>query len=173
MKICLKVLSIFCFCFLLIGCENDNNKELIDKVNDLEDKLDYLLEENGLNSNIDSSNNNEVINDGEGNTTIDTSEIENTLNSYSDEANNILSSINNLKIPSNRSETIDLFFEWKSTIDKLDSKLDFYEDELESFYYNNKLSYSDYRKYDYEIESIEGILDKAEDTLEFKTNYDD
>ena len=51
--------------------------------------------------------------------------------------------------------------------------MDYYENELESLYLNNELSYSDYRKYDREIEDIENILDKAENNLEYKTNYDD
>ena len=81
--------------------------------------------------------------------------------------------INDLKVPNKRSEVIDLFFKWKTTIEKLDTELDYYENNLENMYRNNELSYTDFRKYDNDIENIENILDKAEDTLELKTNYDD
>ena len=55
----------------------------------------------------------------------------------------------------------------------MDNEIDAYEDELERMYRNNTLSYNDFRNYDYDLESIEDILDKAEDKLEFITNYDD
>ena len=40
-------------------------------------------------------------------------------------------------------------------------------------YRNNELSYTDYRSFDRQIEDIENILDRAEDELEYQTNYDD
>lgn len=156
----------------LSACDNEENEMLVNRVNHLEEKIDTLLEQNGINSN-DITNNDTVINDGEGSTTVDTSEIEKNLDNYQTEANDISTDIDNLKVSSNRSETINLFFKWKATIEELDTKLDYYENELESLYLNNELSYSDYRKYDREIEDIENILDKAENNLEYKTNYDD
>lgn len=156
----------------LSACDNEENEMLVNRVNHLEEKIDTLLEQNGINSN-DITNNDTVINDGEGSTTVDTSEIEKNLDNYQTEANDISTDIDNLKVSSNRSETINLFFKWKATIEELDTKLDYYENELESLYLNNELSYSDYRKYDRVIEDIENILDKAENNLEYKTNYDD
>ena len=82
-------------------------------------------------------------------------------------------SINSLTIPSNRSETINLYWEWKNKIETLENKLDRYEDELERMYRNSQLSYNDYRTFDAQLESIEDILDRAEDNLEDRTNYDD
>ncbi len=142
----------------------------MDKINELENKINTLIDDN---SNYSDNNYDDVINDGEGNTTIDTNEIVNTLNEYKNNANDILNNINDLKVPNKRSEVIDLFFKWKTTIEKLDTELDYYENNLENMYRNNELSYTDFRKYDNDIENIENILDKAEDTLELKTNYDD
>lgn len=168
----LKVCMIIGLSLALSACDNEENEMLVNRVNHLEEKIDTLLEQNGINSN-DITNNDTVINDGEGSTTVDTSEIEKNLDNYQTEANDISTDIDNLKVSSNRSETINLFFKWKATIEELDTKLDYYENELESLYLNNELSYSDYRKYDREIEDIENILDKAENNLEYKTNYDD
>lgn len=172
LKIFLKVCMIIGLSVALSACDNEENEMLVNRVNHLEEKIDTLLEQNGINSN-DITNNDTVINDGEGSTTVDTSEIEKNLDNYQTEANDISTDIDNLKVSSNRSETINLFFKWKATIEELDTKLDYYENELESLYLNNELSYSDYRKYDREIEDIENILDKAENNLEYKTNYDD
>ena len=166
MKI-VKIIGIIGISLLLFGCENETDR-LEDKVDLLEDKIDALLDQNNINSSNDS-----VINNGEGTTTVDTSNIENTIKDYENKANDLLDSINKLSTPSNRSDAINLFWEWKVEIEKLDNEIDTYEDELERMYRNNTLSYNDFRNYDYDLESIEDILDKAEDNLEFITNYDD
>ena len=166
MKI-VKIIGIIGMSLLLFGCDNETDR-LEDKVDLLEDKIDALLDQNNINSSNDS-----VINNGEGTTTVDTSNIENTIKDYENKANDLLDSINKLSTPSNRSDAINLFWEWKVEIEKLDNEIDTYEDELERMYRNNTLSYNDFRNYDYDLESIEDILDKAEDKLEFITNYDD
>ncbi len=156
---------------LLTGCNNDNKiEELEEQVDHLEEKIDALLEQN--NTTVE-DNKTTITNDGEGTTTVDTSEITSTISSYNSDALDIQNSINNLKIPSSRSETIDLYFEWKYKIEDLENELDRYEDTLEKMYRNNELSYTDFRSFDKEIEDIENILDKAEDELEYQTNYDD
>ena len=155
-----KLIIIIGMSLLLFGCDNE--------VDRLEDKIDALLDQNNINSSNDS-----VINNGEGTTTVDTSNIENTIKDYENKANDLLDSINKLSTPSNRSDAINLFWEWKVEIEKLDNEIDTYEDKLERMYRNNTLSYNDFRNYDYDLESIEDILDKAEDNLEFITNYDD
>ena len=162
-----KLIIIIGMSLLLFGCDNEVDR-LEDKVDLLEDKIDALLDQNNINSSNDS-----VINNGEGTTTVDTSNIENTIKDYENKANDLLDSINKLSTPSNRSDAINLFWEWKVEIEKLDNEIDTYEDELERMYRNNTLSYIDFRNYDYDLESIEDILDKAEDKLEFITNYDD
>ena len=159
---------------LLTGCDSNEVERLEDKVDLLEDKIDALLEQNNVTTpSTDNSTNNSVTNDGEGTTTVDTSEISSTLAGFNTEAEEIMTSIENLTIPSNRSETIDLFWEWKSQIEDLENRLDRYENELESMYRSNTLSYTDFRTYDREIEDIENILDRAETELEYQTNYDD
>lgn len=162
-----KLIIIIGMSLLLFGCDNEVDR-LEDKVDLLEDKIDALLDQNNINSSNDS-----VINNGEGTTTVDTSNIENTIKDYENKANDLLDSINKLSTPSNRSDAINLFWEWKVEIEKLDNEIDAYEDELERMYRNNTLSYNDFRNYDYDLESIEDILEKAEDNLEFITNYDD
>lgn len=170
MKNVCKILLVFVLCLTICSCEKNENELLVDKINELENKINTLIDDN---SNYSDNNYDDVINNGEGNTTIDTNEIVNTLNEYKNNANDILNNINDLKVPNKRSEVIDLFFKWKTTIEKLDTELDYYENDLENMYRNNELSYTDFRKYDNDIENIEDILDKAEDTLELKTNYDD
>ena len=162
-----KLIIIIGMSLLLFGCDNEVDR-LEDKVDLLEDKIDALLDQNNINSSNDS-----VINNGEGTTTVDTSNIENTIKDYENKANDLLDSINKLSPPSNRSDAINLFWEWKVEIEKLDNEIDTYEDKLERMYRNNTLSYNDFRNYDYDLESIGDILDKAEDNLEFITNYDD
>ena len=162
-----KLIIIIGMSLLLFGCDNEVDR-LEDKVDLLEDKIDALLDQNNINSSNDS-----VINNGEGTTTVDTSNIENTIKDYENKANDLLDSINKLSTPSNRSDAINLFWEWKVEIEKLDNERDTYEDELERMSRTNTLSAKDFRNYDYDLESIEDILDKAEDKLEFITNYDD
>ena len=126
------------------------------------------------NSSSSSTNNNSSSSSsGQGSTSVDTSGITSTLSDYTKEAESIQSSINSLTIPSNRSETVSLYWEWKSKIETLENKMDRYEDELERMYRNNQLSYNDYRTFDRQLESIEDILDRAGDNLERRTNYDD
>ena len=171
MKNTIKIISLLVIVSLLTGC-NDNKTEILEeKVDNLEEKIDSLLEQNNINTPNDSSTT--ITNDGEGETTVNTSEIEDIISEYNDEATNIQNNIENLTIPNNRSETIDLYWEWKRTIEELETKLDRYENELESMYRNNELSYTDFRTFDRQLEDIENILDRAEDDLEYQTNYDD
>ena len=132
-----------------------------------------MLEQNNVNNPSTDDGTNNVTNDGEGETTTDTSKITSTISDYNSEAEEIQSSIENLNVPSNRSDTIDLYWEWKSTIEDLENRLDSYENELERMYRNNELSYTDFRTLDGQIEDIENILNRAEDELERQTNYDD
>lgn len=158
---------------LLTGCTDDEVERLEDKVDHLEEKIDALLEQNNVNNPSTDDGANNVTNDGEGETTTDTSKITSTISDYNSEAKEIQSSIENLNVPSNRSDAIDLYWEWKTTIESLENKLDRYENELEGMYRNNELSYTDFRNFDKQIEDIENILDRAEDELERQTNYDD
>lgn len=137
--------------------------------NEYDDDARIPASNNTSSNNTTSSNSNSY----QGTTTVDTKGITSTLNTYSNEAKDIQNSINNLTIPSNRGEVIRLYFEWKRKIETIEDKLDRYEDELERMYYNNQLSYSDYKTFDRDLESVEDLLDKAEDTLEYRTNYDD
>ncbi len=158
---------------LLTGCNDSEVERLEDQVDHLEEKIDALLEQNNISTPSTGNTNNTVTNDGEGTTTVDTSEISSTISGYNNEAEDIQNSIDNLTIPNSRSETIDLYWEWKRNIEELENKLDRYENELERMYRNNELSYTDYRTFDRQIEDIENILDRAEDELEYQTNYDD
>ena len=171
MKNKIKIISLLVIVSLLTGCNDNKTEILVKKVDNLEEKIDSLLEQNNINTPNDSSTT--ITNDGEGETTVNTSEIEDTISEYNDEATNIQNNIENLTIPNNRSETIDLYWEWKRTIEELETKLDRYENELESMYRNNELSYTDFRTFDRQLEDIENILDRAEDDLEYQTNYDD
>lgn len=168
-----KTLKFFCIigtCILLTGCNSDAEIEKLEnQIDVLEEKINLLLEQ----YNITTDDSNTVSNDGEGTTTVDTTEITSTIASYNEEAQSIADSISNLSTPSTRSEAISLFFEWKYTIEDLETKLDRYEDSLKVMYRNNELSYTDYRTFERQLENIEDILDEAEDTLEFITNYDD
>lgn len=165
---CLVVIGL-----LLTGCDDNKVDQLENQVDNLEEKIDALLDQNNVSTPTTDNSSQNVTNDGEGTTTIDTAEINTTISDYNKEAEKISNSIENLDVPNNRSETIDLYWEWKRTIEELENKLDRYENELESMYRNNELSYSDFRTFDKQIEDIENILDRAEDELEYQTNYDD
>lgn len=130
-------------------------------------------DDNHTSSNNSSNNSPSSSNTNQSTTSVNTSGITSTLSDYSTEAESLQNSINSLTIPSNRSETINLYWEWKNKIETLENKLDRYEDELERMYRNSQLSYNDYRTFDAQLESIEDILDRAEDNLEDRTNYDD
>ena len=130
-------------------------------------------DDNHTSSNNSSNNSSSSSNTNQSTTSVNTSGITSTLSDYSTEAESLQNSINSLTIPSNRSETINLYWEWKNKIETLENKLDRYEDELERMYRNSQLSYNDYRTFDAQLESIEDILDRAEDILEDRTNYDD
>lgn len=130
-------------------------------------------DDNHTSSNNSSNNSSSSSSTNQSTTSVNTSGITSTLSDYSTEAESLQNSINSLTIPSNRSETINLYWEWKNKIETLENKLDRYEDELERMYRNSQLSYNDYRTFDAQLESIEDILDRAEDNLEDRTNYDD
>lgn len=111
-----------------------------------------MLEQNNVNNPSTDDNTNNVTNDGEGETTTDTSKITSTISDYNSEAEEIQSSIENLNVPSNRSDASDLYWEWKSTIEDLENRLDSYENELERMYRNNELSYTDFRTFDGQLQ---------------------
>lgn len=169
MKI-VKLLGILGVALMLTGCEDRDVDRLEDRMDNLEDKIDALLEQNGVNS---GTNTGTVINDGEGETTVDTSSIEETISSYESDANTLAESISNLSTPASRSDAIDLYWEWKAQLEELENTVDRYENELERMYRNNTLSYSDFRTFDRRLEDIDNTLDRAEDDLEYITRYDD
>ena len=169
MKKIWKISSLLCICFLLSGCTKQDVDRLEEKVNLLEDKIDLLLQQN----NMDSSNVSGNHDDSSANNATDLTVIESTIANYRQEATQLKTDIEQFTISSDRDQMIRTFFEWKAKIETLEEKLDRYEDELEASYHANKLSYSDFRKYDYQLEEVETILDQAENTLEYKTNYDD
>ena len=158
---------------MLTGCENDEVDRLEDRIDNLEDKIDILLEQNGSNSGTSTDGTDTVINDGEGETTVDTSSIEETISGYESDADALADSISNLSTPASRSEAIDLYWEWKNKLDDLENTVDRYENELEKMYRNNTLSYSDFRTFDRRLKDIDNTLDRAEDDLEYITRYDD
>ena len=165
-----KLLGILSVALMLTGCEDRDVDRLEDRMDNLEDKIDALLEQNGVNS---GTNTGTVINDGEGETTVDTSSIEETISGYESDANTLADSISNLSTPASRSDAIDLYWEWKAQLEELENTVDRYENELERMYRNNTLSYSDFRTFDRSLEDIDNTLDRAEDDLEYITRYDD
>ncbi len=172
MKNGLKITCLVAAGLLLTGCNDSEIDRLEDKVEHLEEKIDALLDQGNI-STPNNDNFNNVTNNGEGTTTVDTSSITSNINTYRTEADNMYDSISKLNIPSNRSEVIDLYWEWKINIEDLENRLDRYENELERMYRNNELSYTDFRTFDRKIEDIENTLDRAESELEYLTNYDD
>ncbi len=159
---------------MLTGCNDNEVDRLEDRIDNLEDKIDALLDQNGVNTGGNTGNTTDtVINEGEGETTVDTSSIEATISGYESDANSLASTISNLTTPSNRSDAIDLYWEYKREIEELENAVDRYENELERMYRNNTLSYNDFRTYDRLLEDIDNILDRAEDDLEYITRYDD
>lgn len=174
MKI-VKLLCIFSIVLMLTGCEDREVDRLEDRMDNLEDKIDTLLEQNGINSGINNSGSSTdtVINNGEGTTTVDTKTIEKTISDYKNDADVLANSVSKLSTPANRSDAIDLYWEYKVQLENLENLIDRYENELEGMYRNNTLSYNDFRNYDRQLEDVDNTLSRAEDDLEFITNYDD
>lgn len=170
-----KIISLLLVALMLTGCNDNEVDHLEDRIDNLEDKIDALLDQNGVNTGGNNNDNttDTVINEGEGETTVDTSSIEATIDEYETDANSLASTISNLTTPSNRSDAIDLYWEYKREIEELENAVDRYENELERMYRNNTLSYNDFRTYDRLLEDIDNILDRAEDDLEYITRYDD
>ena len=174
MKNIIKFSCLVMACFLLTGCNDNDIDRLEHQVENLEDKIDALLNQNGnYNNNNTGSSNDNVINNGEGETTVDTATIETTINGFETDANALANNINGLSIPTNRTDAIDLYWEYKIQLENLETSIDRYEDELERMYRTNSLSYNDFRTYDRQLEDIENTLDRAEDDLEYITRYDD
>lgn len=124
-------------------------------------------------NNNSSSNDNQSTNNNANNTTTNTTNITTTISGYNTEAQSILNSINNLGTSVNRSEGVTVYREWEPKIEILEEKVDNYDDRLESMYKRGEISYSNYHDYEYQLEHIENILERAEETLERKTYYDD
>lgn len=125
------------------------------------------------NSNNNSSNNNQTTGTTGGATTTDTSGISTTITGYSNDANTIINTINNIQRPSDYQEISSLYREWKNKIETLENTIDNYEDELERMYERSKITYANYKQYEQELEIIEERLEQAEETLEYRLGYDD
>lgn len=124
------------------------------------------------NSNNNSSNNNQTTGTG-GATTTDTSGISTTITGYSNDANTIINTINNIQRPSDYQEISSLYREWENKIEALENTIDNYEDELERMYERSEITYANYKQYEQELEIIEERLEQAEETLEYRLGYDD
>ena len=124
------------------------------------------------NSNNNSSNNNQTTGTG-GATTTDTSGISTTITGYSNDANTIINTINNIQRPSDYQEISSLYREWENKIEALENTIDNYEDELERMYERSEITYANYKQYEQELERIEERLEQAEETLEYRLGYDD
>ena len=125
------------------------------------------------NSNNNSSNNNQTTGTTGGATTTDTSGISTTITGYSNDANTIINTINNIQRPSDYQEISSLYREWENKIEALENTIDNYEDELERMYERSKITYANYKQYEQELEIIEERLEQAEETLEYRLGYDD
>ena len=124
------------------------------------------------NSNNNSSNNNQTTGTG-GATTTDTLGISTTITGYSNDANTIINTINNIQRPSDYQEISSLYREWENKIEALENTIDNYEDELERMYERSEITYANYKQYEQELEIIEERLEQAEETLEYRLGYDD
>ena len=124
------------------------------------------------NSNNNSSNNNQTTGTG-GATTTDTSGISTTITGYSNDANTIINTINNIQRPSDYQEISSLYRKWENKIEALENTIDNYEDELERMYERSEITYANYKQYEQELEIIEERLEQAEETLEYRLGYDD
>ena len=125
------------------------------------------------NSNNNSSNNNQTTGTTGGATTTDTSGISTTITGYSNDANTIINTINNIQRPSDYQEISSLYREWENKIEALENTIDNYEDELERMYERSEITYANYKQYEQELEIIEERLEQAEETLEYRLGYDD
>ena len=122
---------------------------------------------------IDNSNNNNQTTGTGGATTTDTSGISTTITGYSNDANTIINTINNIQRPSDYQEISSLYREWENKIEALENTIDNYEDELERMYERSEITYANYKQYEQELERIEERLEQAEETLEYRLGYDD
>ena len=122
---------------------------------------------------IDNSNNNNQTTGTGGATTTDTSGISTTITGYSNDANTIINTINNIQRPSDYQEISSLYREWENKIEALENTIDNYEDELERMYERSEITYANYKQYEQELEIIEERLEQAEETLEYRLGYDD
>lgn len=75
--------------------------------------------------------------------------------------------------PSDIDEKRARFFNLKDEIDAISRRLDAYDDDMESQYKQNSLSYEDYRGRERLLEELEDTLDKSEDKLERTFKMDD
>ncbi len=148
---------------------NATNGTIIERDREYDDDEEPIID----NSNNNSSNNNQTTGTTGGATTTDTSGISTTITGYSNDANTIINTINNIQRPSDYQEISSLYREWKNKIETLENTIDNYEDELERMYERSKITYANYKQYEQELEIIEERLEQAEETLEYRLGYDD
>lgn len=69
-------------------------------------------------------------------------------------------------IQKNKNKENETFHEFKRALISLDNQLDLCEEQLESEYESNNLTWEQYKKRNNELDAIEATLDQAEDLLE-------
>lgn len=90
------------------------------------------------------------------------------------EVSDTLSRVDNLGIPEGTlEEQRTQFLDLKEEISEVDRRIDDLDDTIEKNYRNSQISLETYKKLDRELDSLENLMDAAEDKLEFTFGMED
>lgn len=170
----------------LAGCDDDDDRkerELNNKIDQLERELDSLKEKSSGNNNStaetsvqessDAGNSGAENNDSTKETSVKTNDSEDTIESLTAAVDEVTKKADSAVPSDSLDEKRSQFIELKDEINSVERRLDIYEDYIESMYKRGEISYDDYRSKDMAVEELEDKLDASEDKLEFSFGIDD
>ena len=170
-----KLLSVTALTLLLLtGCQNPNasaaSTENAD--NHKEQQVTSLTKQDE--TAVDLSDFSEEYSDEISEETNDSGEFYgDTLESLEEAVNDIVLKIDDVSVSGTADEKREAFFKLNNELQEVDNQLDYYDENTENDFEQGRLSYDEARELEYKIEQLEDLLDRAEDTLEYKFGYDD
>ena len=96
-----------------------------------------------------------------------------TVEDLSNRADALIAEADAATPPSDRSDLIQMYFDFDSRFEALEHEIDLYDDQKELEYRNGAITFEEYRQIDLQLDTIEHKMDVSIESLEWRFGVDD
>ena len=168
----------------LVGCSQSGSSADADRIAELEREVDELKAQQAgtqdQGSSTDASNSQQgTATDSstaatqQQSTTQTTEFADATVADFSARADELIAEADAATPPADRSELIQMYFDYDSRFEALEHEIDLYDDQKELEYRNGAITFEQYRQIDIQLDTIEHKMDVSIESLEWRFGVDD